>query len=140
MIDESSILESLLPHLLAFFAVASVSFILIWIYSAMAFMALGKKSNLKNPGLAWIPGLGPLIISFQASKTHWWPWLLLVVFMIPAVNILAILVFFVYSMIWNWKLFVTVGKPGWRILLALIPLIGPVVYLIFLGVAAWSKS
>jgi len=54
--------------------------IALYIYSSLAFMAIGRKAKLSAPGLAWIPGVGPFIISFQASKMHWWPWLLLIGF------------------------------------------------------------
>lgn len=103
-------------------------------------MAIGKKAGLKTPGLSWIPGIGPLIIAYQASKMHWWPWLLLIGFIIPFFNIVALIVFAVFATIWQWKMFEEVNKPGWWILLGLIPLLGTLILLILVGIAAWSKD
>ncbi len=108
----------------------------IYIYFGFAYMAIGKKAKLSSPGLSWIPGVGPLIIAFQASKMHWWPWLLLIGTIIPIVNIIAGIAFTIFVIIWNWKMFEVVGKPGWWAILMLIPIVG----LIMVGIAAWSKK
>jgi hypothetical protein len=114
--------------------------IALYIYMSFAYMAIGRKAKLKTPELAWIPSVGPLILAFQASKMHWWPWLLLIGFVIPFVNIAAIIIFIVFAIIWQWKLLEAIGKPGWWVLLNLIPIIGTIVWLVLLGIAAWSKD
>ena len=84
--------------LLAGMIVASIIIgIAIYIYFGLAYMALGKKAKLKNPALSWIPGVGPLILAFQASKMHWWPWLLIIGMFIPFLNFIASPVFAVFS-------------------------------------------
>ena len=40
----------------------------IYFYLAFAFMAIGRKANLANPGVAW---LSPIVTIFEASKVHW---------------------------------------------------------------------
>jgi hypothetical protein len=124
-----------------------IIFAAVYVYMSLAFMAIAKKAKLDSPGLAWIPGVGPLIIAFQTAKMHWWPWLLLISLLlmwIPFIGILiyfiAIITFAVYAIIWQWKMFEAVDKPGWWILLALIPFVGGLVYLIMVGIAAWSKN
>jgi len=107
-----------------------------YVFVSFAFMSLAKKAGDASPGLAWIPGVGPLIIAFRASKMHWWPWLLLVGFIIPFVQFIAIPVFVVFEFIWTWKLFQAVGRPGWWTLLLIIPLVG----IIILAVAAWGNA
>ena len=67
---------------------------------------------------------------------HWWPWLFLIGIIIPFVGGLLLLAFSVFGIIWQWKMFEAVGKPGWWALLCLIP----VVNLIMIGIAAWGKD
>ena len=122
--------------ILAFLVVFLIVAFVLWLYLSFAYMAIGKKARLSMPGLAWIPGIGPHIIAFQASKMHWWPWLLLIGFVVPILSILCALVFGVYTVIWNWKMFERIHKPGYWALLCLIP----VVNLILIGIAAWSKG
>ena len=116
-----------------------------YIFMSFAFMRLGKKTNQQNSALAWIPGVGPLIIAFNATKNDVKPWWALLIGFVTAlismiffviggssnvamiiigvVILIAALVFLVYfsvyTYIWNWKLFIAVKKPGWW---ALIPL------------------
>jgi hypothetical protein len=132
----SDMLSVLAAAFLAVFLVVLVAGFLIYIYMSLAYMAIAKKANNPHPAIAWIPGVGPLIIAFQASKMHWWPWLLLIGYFIPVVSIFAALAFAVFSVIWSWKLFEAIGKPGWWAILMMIPLVN----LVILGIAAWSKN
>lgn len=108
----------------------------VYIYSSLAFMAVARKAKQTSPGLAWIPGVGPTIIAFRAAKMHWWPWILLAGFIIPVVGFIAGIVFIVFSVIWQWKMFEAVKRPGYWALLSLIP----VVNFVLIGIAAWSKD
>lgn len=110
--------------------------IALYIYMGFVYMAIGRKAKLGSPGLAWVPGIGPLIIAFQSSKMHWWPWLLLIGYVIPILGVVAITAFWIFGIVWHWKMFEKINKPGWWAILMLIP----VVNLILLGVAAWSKK
>lgn len=148
----------LFAGLFAIFAAMLVLFLIVgiglYIYMSLAFSAIGRKANVSSPGLAWIPGIGPLIIAYKASKMSFWPWWLLIgsfiialLSFIPIIGIvLAILasvglfVFAVYAIIWHWKMFEAVGKPGWWILLGFIPIFGGIILLILIGIAAWSKN
>ncbi|MFW5991038.1 MAG: hypothetical protein ACOCZ6_01050 [Nanoarchaeota archaeon] len=108
----------------------------VYVYTSFAFMTIGRKAKDSMPGLAWIPGIGPALIAFRASGMHWWPWLLLIGFVIPFINVLASLAFTVVSVIWMWKMFEKIRKPGWWAILMLIPLVN----LVVIGIAAWSKN
>jgi hypothetical protein len=112
----------------------TIVFFVIWIYTSLAFMAIGKKAGLKTPGLAWIPGVGPLIIAFQISEMDWWPWLFFIGLVIPFINFIAMIGIMVFAVIWQWKMFEKLGKPGWWSILCLISPLN----LIFWGIAAWS--
>ena len=109
--------------------------IVVYVLSSLIFYALAKKAKDNSPGLSWIPIIGPTLISFRSSKMHWWPWLLLILFFIPLVNIFAWMIFSIFSIVWLWKLMEAVGRPGWWALLVLIPFVG----IIVLAVAAWGK-
>jgi uncharacterized membrane protein YhaH (DUF805 family) len=134
--------------------------LLLYIYVSSAFSSIASKKDFSHPGVAWIPILGPLIISNRIAKMHWWP-ILLVIFVpfqflqfldfiipIPPILVLpmtglssfALFVLAVFSFIWIWKTFKAVGKPGWWVLFNLIPVLGNIIFLILLGVVAWSKE
>jgi len=128
-------------------------FVAIWVYMALAHMAIARRAGQNDniAGLSWVLGFGPLLIAYILSGMHWWPWLLMLiaylllyigiflVFVSPVLGILfvilgviAVLVFLVYSIIWMCKMFKAVGRSGW---FALIPIILVIVgyLLIILG-------
>jgi hypothetical protein len=132
----SALIGGLLAFLAGMIVLTVIVSIGLYILMSFAYMAIAKKAKLKAPGLAWIPGVGPLIIAFQTSKMHWWPWLLLIGCFIPFVNFVFSLAFTVFVIIWHWKMFETIRKPGWWSILYLIPIVG----IIMVCVAAWSKE
>lgn len=114
--------------------ISIITGIAVWVYLSFAYTAIGKKAKLKNPELAWIPVVGPLIVTSKAAKMHWWPILLLIGFWIPVLNSILYIVVTVFATIWLWKTFELINKPGWWALLCLIPIVN----LVLLGVAAWG--
>jgi hypothetical protein len=140
----------------------------VYVYVSLAHVAIAKKSKHKNPGLAWIPLVGPLLISSQIAKMHWWPLLLLpltVLFIgFPFIALGVSILFAVFSTIWEFKMFEVVKKPGWWAIftsvLSLTATIPSYLYeleetpfffdilsytaiifwLVFIGIAAWSKK
>jgi len=123
---------ALIMGMLVIFIIIAIA---LYIYLSFAFTAIARKAKLKSPGLAWIPGVGPEIIAFQTSKMHWWPWLLIIGMFIPFVKPAFSLLFAVFFVIWEWKMFERIKRPGWWALLCLIPIVNLVLY----GVAAWNK-
>ena len=117
-----------------------------------------------------IPSITRLI--FEISKMHWWPWPMLFIGMMlsqllillsPIFGVivygLIMIVFAVMVVIWHWKTFEAVGKPGWWILIPVVlgivgilvilasPIIGPIImlvgliaYLVLVGLSAWGTS
>lgn len=131
--------EGLLGMMAGFFVLFFVLMVALYVYISFAYMSLGKKAKDPMYGLAWIPTVGPLLIANRASGMHWWPLLLLIVPLIPFVQILSFItgpVLLVFSIIWNWKLFEKIGKPGWWAILLIVPLVN----LVIIGIAAWSKD
>ena len=132
--------RNLFPGLLALAAAFLILFlfmlIALYIYMSLAFSAIAKKAKYSSPAIAWIPVVGPLIITSSIAKMHWWPILFLVAIPIPFISMAAIIVVTVFSIIWLWKTYEKIRKPGWWALFNLLQPVG----LILLGVAAWSKK
>ncbi len=108
----------------------------IYIYTSLAYMAIARKVKYSPPGIAWIPIVGPLIIIAKTAKMHWWPILLLILIPVPFIGSLAFAAVMVFSILWLWKTYEKMRRPGWW---SLFNLIQPV-NLVFLGIAAWSKK
>ncbi len=171
------------------FAGAYIFFMLIigffYVYFGLTYWKIGEKAGLSSPGIAWLPFYGPLATIYEASKSHWWPFplfvagfligypLLFMGFTSIIFTVLGILVlvgtfgaFFVMAMVWHWKTYEAVNKPGWWAIIPLacsifgfllivlgslvsgfLSILGFLVYLgafishmVFLGIAAWSKN
>jgi len=136
-LTESGIAEvGILGFFAAFFMFAFILILGVYIYTSFAFMAIAKKAKYSKPGIAWIPGIGPLLITSKTAKMHWWPILLLVLSPIPFIGGIASIAVAVFSIIWLWKTFEVIGKPGWWAILTLLPIVNFVI----LGIAAWSKN
>jgi hypothetical protein len=132
-LDLTSGLLALIMGMIVVFVIIAIA---LYLYLSFAFMAIGRKAKLSSPELAWIPGVGPAIIAFQTSKMHWWPWLLIIGTFIPLVGFIFSITFAVFVIIWEWKMFETIKRPGWWALLCLIPIVN----FVLIGIAAWSKD
>lgn len=148
-------LVALLPLILGLILFFFVLMLIVYIYSSLAFMAISRKTGVGPAGIAWIPFVGKPLLSAKIAKMHWWPLLLLLVYILNPIagladsTVVAIsamiivwtgtIIFMIYWIIWGWKVFEAVGRPGWWMILSIIPLLGFVLYLILLGVAAWGK-
>lgn len=134
--DEDLFLGAFLG-LLGAFAVFVMFFLLaLYIYTSLAYYSIARKAKLRNPGISWIPIVGPLVIANKSSRMHWWPWLLIVLFFIPIFGFVANITFTVFSVIWRWKMFEHIKKPNWWAILTLIPIVN----LVIIGLAAWGKD
>ena len=114
----------------AFLGVLLVVLAVFYVYFALALMTIAKKTNTKNPWLAWIP-VANLYLMTEIAGVPWWT-LLIVLFvgLIPFVGGLVVL----GITIWWWrKIAEARGKPGWLAILMLIP----VVNIAIPGIIAW---
>jgi len=161
--------------------------IALMVYLALTHMAIARKAGQNDgvAGSAWVPWIGPLVVRYIIADMHWWPWLLLpgayfvflLVAMFAVTNTglllvgaiiagLIFLVFYIYTVIWEWKMFEAVGRAGWWALITVIGsmiylltfllslvtstalivigivilLISWIAYLVLLGVAAWGSA
>jgi len=128
-----------IAFILAFLLIFAILLIAVYIYSSLAFMAIARKTKTGPAGIAWIPAVGPALIARKIAKMHWWPILLLIGFWIPFIGIALWLVFGIFFVIWMWKTFEAVGKPGWWAIFIIIPIV-QIVFFVLLGIAAWSKK
>ena len=142
-----SIIASLILIFMTMFLFFLIIMIGIYIYTSLAFMKIGKKTQDEKSWLAWIPIIGKPLLTSRIAKMSWWPVLLLLGYFfsyIPNfgvyISFAFLITFSIFSFIWIWKTFEAVGKPGWWVLLILVPILGWIIYYILLGIAAWSKS
>ena len=47
--------------------------IILWIYQALAWMAIAKKTGTSGGAIAWIPIIGNSIVSAKVAKSSSWP-------------------------------------------------------------------
>lgn len=126
-------LEELETLIATFFLIFFIIFLAIYIYTSFAYMSLARRTKTGPAWLAWIP-IASSYLQSKMARMHWWPLLLLIGTFIPIIGILFSIAFTVFGIIWNWKIFERVGRPGWW---ALFIIIFPV-FLVLLGIAAWS--
>jgi len=142
-------ITAIILGLLVFFLILTL---ITYIYGSFAFMAISRKTGVGPAGIAWIPFIGKPILASRIAKMHWWPILLMLVYLlmplrdiIGQIALMSIvwigsIIFGVYWIIWGWKVFKVAGRPGWWMILTIIPILGWILYLVFLGIAAWGKG
>ena len=98
-------------------------FLAIYVYFALAFQTIAKKTNTENAWWAWVPILNIILVLNIAKKPLWW----IILFFIPIVSlVMAIIVMMAVAEARN--------KPSWWGILMIVP----VVNLIVPGYLAWS--
>jgi len=113
--------------------------ITLWIYISCAFKAIAKRTGQRYANLAWLPGIGPLVITYRNSGMHWWPFVLLALTVVPLLGSIAGLIFSICFIVWSYKLFQSLGRPGWWAILIFVPVVN-LVWFILVGVAAWGQN
>jgi len=100
-----------------------VVFAAIYVYFALAFSTIAKKTNTPNAWWAWVPILNIILMLNIAKKPVWW----VVLFLVPIVSIvIGIIVFMGVAE--------ARGKPNWWGILIIVPFVG----LIVPGYLAWA--
>ncbi len=113
--------------LMAAFAIAFLVIgIILYVYLALALMAMAKKTGTPNGWLGFIPIANIYLMTAIAGIPWWW----LIVSFLPFVGIIAV----VYIL---WKIAERLGKPGWwGILIVVIPIVN----LVLIGILAWGPA
>ena len=172
-------ITSAMIGLMIVFIVIALGF---YIYISLAYARIGKKAKITNPDVAWMP-MGPIATIFETAKAHWWPFLVGTIgytiiylgmtiwtasvfsgsnsaigILLIIAGFIALLLVVIMAIVWHWKTYESIGKPGW---FAIIPVIGVILgflllflssilgvivlllsilsHLILIGIAAWSK-
>ncbi len=141
MLDSSDLASGAIGGGLAAFAITMIIFgaifaLAIYVYMSYVYMRIARKAKYSSPAIAWIPIVGPSLISANLARMHWWPILLLLATPIPFLGQLAALTFAVFLIVWTWKMFEGFGRPGWWAIFWLIN----IVEMVFLGIVAWSNN
>ena len=100
-----------------------VIFAAMYVYFALAFSTIAKKTNTPNPWWAWVPILNILLMINIAKKPMWW----IILFFVPIVSI-------VIAIIVMMGVAEARGKPNWWGILMIVP----VVNIIVPGYLAWA--
>jgi hypothetical protein len=95
----------------------------IYVYMALALMAIANKTQTENAWLAWIP-IANLWLMVTIAQQEWW-WLLLM--FIPIVNIVIGIIIYM-------KIAERLGKPSWWGVMLIIPIVN----FVFIGMMAWG--
>lgn len=97
----------------------------IYVYIAYCWYIIAKKTNTKDPWLAWIPIANIYLLIKIAGKPGWW----LILLLIPIVNLIITIIIWI-------EIARRRQKPGWLGILAVIPVINLPVY----GVLAFTDE
>lgn len=116
----------------AFLFVMVIVMIAVYIYSAIALMAIAKRTNTPNGWLAWIPIANIYLMTQIGKQSGWWTLGILVAF-IPVLGTLAVLALIIFL---GWHIAIALNRPNWwGILLAI-----PIVNLVIMGIMAWGAN
>ena len=126
---------ALIMGMIVIFAIVSI---IGYAYFALALMFTAKKLKTEPAWLAWIP-IGNMVLMAKMAKMPTWPVWFAIGLFIPVVNWLASMFIMVMGIIWTWKILEARGRPGWWVLLGLVPVIGWIWGLVMWGILAWGK-
>ena len=139
LLADPEVLGGLYAAIAGFIVILIIIGVIIYIYVSLAYMKIAERTNTANGWLAFIP-IANLYLMSKIARMHWWPILLLIGILIPFVGSIISIVFVIFGFIWGWKIFEAVGRPGWWVLWQIIPILGTIIFLILLGIAAWGKK
>jgi hypothetical protein len=119
----------------------------IYIYFALTLMTVAKKTGTKHPWLAWIP-IANIFLLVNIAEGQWWPILIAILapilMLIPVVGMVLFVIvhilFVIYMFAVLWKICGKRNRPGWWVLLLLIPIFGTIWAFIMWGLLAWSEA
>jgi len=138
-IAQGAVLGGLIAFIMAFMVFFLMLSLVVYVYLALSWMAIGKKMKYKHPWFSWIPFLN-IAMFLQLGNFHW-AWVFLI--LIPFFGWVALSILMIVSM---WRIFKHFKYPGELSLLLIgfyIPYVGfvaGVILLILFGFLAWGKK
>lgn len=116
--------------------VALILFVALYIYGALALRAIAKRTKQGPLWMAWVP-IANVILMLKIAKLQW-QWIFAIFLnTIPHIGSYLLMAGMVYVL---WKICEVRRRPGWWAVLTIIPGVGPIWYLVLLGILAWSKK
>ena len=111
--------------------IALIVFVGLYIYHSLAWVRIARKMKYKRAWLSWIP-IANIAMILQLGGFHW---AFIFLILIPILGWLALAVLGIISL---WRIFEKRKYPGWFSLGIIITQVGWILYLIAIGLAAWS--
>ncbi len=165
---------TIMGFMMLFFMIMFVVGIFAYVFLSWAMMRVAKRIKTEPAWLAWIP-FANFVLKARMAKMHWWPMIsfavglfvfffgaLFMAFQLTTVSIIlfilggiALFVFWIFSIIWDWKICIARKRPGWWALVPLVALgfyipltplnwilyaIGAVWPFVMWGILAWSQN
>jgi len=127
--DIASLLVGWVLGFIIFFIIV---FFALYIYMALALMAIAKRTKTKEPWFAWIPILN-ILLMLRIAKMHW---AFIFVFLFSFIPIIGWIAGIVLTVIVWGKVSEARKRPFWWGFLTLIPIVN----LVIIGILAWSKK
>lgn len=122
-----------MAFLAGYTVIVAIFAIAVYIYFAIALMAIANKLKVANGWLAFIP-VGNLYLLTQLAGVPWWTMLAFILSFIPVIGPIAILAVTIW---WFWNMSERLDKEGWwGVVIALIPIAN----LILIGLLAWGET
>lgn len=140
VLNSSNLAEGALEGAIAGLAVTMIIIMFLfaigyYVFTALAYQSIFRKSGHKRPWMAWIP-VANLVPALELGGFHW-AWVFLVLgSIIPVIGFFAGIALTILVIISMWRIFEKAGYAGALSLLLLIP----VANLVILGIVAWQKS
>ena len=132
----ADIINLLGPQILALVGISILAAIIlaiaVYVYCALALMAIANKKNIANPWLAFVP-IGNVYLMTQIGKVSPFFTLGILAVAIPFIGAVAVAVLMAF--IW-WKIAEAIGRPGWWGIL----MVAPIVNFVIIGIMAWGKK
>jgi len=126
---DASVLGPMIAAFLVFFI---VFFIAVYVYCALALMAIAKKTKTKLAWLAWIP-VANIYLMTQIAKVPWWTMLFLLFAWVPYFGSVIVIALTIY---WWWNIAAERKMPEWLGILMAVPGVN----LLIIGILAWGKK
>ena len=117
--------------------IMAVLILVLYIYGAITMMLTAKRLKTEPSWLAWIP-VGNMVLLSKMAKMPWWPVLLLIGAFLPVLGVFFAVAFYVFQVIWLWKVCEARNKEGWYAALTIVPFIGWLWGLVLWGILAWG--
>ncbi|KKR54378.1 MAG: hypothetical protein UT91_C0017G0012 [Parcubacteria group bacterium GW2011_GWA2_40_23] len=99
--------------------------LVLYVYQALCWLYIAKRTNTPNGWFAFIPILNIIIMLQIAKRPLWW----IILYFIPIVNIVIAIMILV-------DVVKVLKRPTWWVIMQFIPIVN----LVFMGLMAWGKT